>query len=190
MHQSEIPDGIVENNACRVVVDVSSFSTIEDGRSVYKKGRTLEWWVDSEEYSIIDMEKDVAKHFGWASNQEPIFCKRKGEAAATSKPKKPSLPAKSSKRKGEAAATSKPKKSKKAAATTNTTSLAPQEPVSPGPTTRRMAASTSTPTSPGPITRRMASSTSTPTSPGPTTRRMAAQLDISPGGIARRLIIN
>ncbi|CAO2038889.1 unnamed protein product [Urochloa humidicola] len=73
MHQSEIPDGIDENNACRVVIDVSSFSTIEDGRSVYKKGRTLGWWVDSEEYSIIDMEKDVAKHFGWASNQEPNF---------------------------------------------------------------------------------------------------------------------
>ncbi|CAN6223060.1 unnamed protein product [Urochloa humidicola] len=73
MHQSEIPDGIDENNACRVVIDVSSFSTIEDGQFVYKRGRTLEWWVDSEEYSIIDMEKDVAKHFGWASNQEPYF---------------------------------------------------------------------------------------------------------------------
>jgi ribosomal protein S12 len=46
------------------------------------------------------------------------------------------------------------------------------------------------PVSPGVITRRMTSYTSTPTSPGPTTRRMAAQLDISPGGIARRLIIN
>ncbi|CAL5058896.1 unnamed protein product [Urochloa decumbens] len=73
MHQSEIPDGIDKTNAYKVVIDVSSFSTIEDGRSVYKKGRTLEWWVDSEEYSIIDMEKDVAKYFGWASNQEPNF---------------------------------------------------------------------------------------------------------------------
>ena len=47
---------IDENNACRLVIDVTSFSTIEDGRVVYRKGKNLEWWVDSEEYSIIDME--------------------------------------------------------------------------------------------------------------------------------------
>ncbi|RLN42121.1 hypothetical protein C2845_PM01G14450 [Panicum miliaceum] len=72
MHPSEIPEGIDENNACRVVIDVCSFSTIEDGRSVYRKGRPLEWWVDSE-YSIIDMEKDVGKHFSWAIFQEANF---------------------------------------------------------------------------------------------------------------------
>jgi len=55
------------------VIDVTSFSTIEDGRVVYRKGKNLEWWVDSEEYSIIDMEKDVFKHFGWASYQEANF---------------------------------------------------------------------------------------------------------------------
>jgi len=55
------------------VIDVCSFSTIEDGRAVYRKGRCLEWWVDSDEYSIIDMEKDVFKHFAWASNQEANF---------------------------------------------------------------------------------------------------------------------
>uniref|UniRef100_K3ZCA2 Transposase MuDR plant domain-containing protein n=1 Tax=Setaria italica TaxID=4555 RepID=K3ZCA2_SETIT len=64
---------IDENNACRVVTDVCSFSTIEDGRATYQKGRCLEWWVDSDEYSIIDMEKDVFKHFAWASNQEANF---------------------------------------------------------------------------------------------------------------------
>ena len=64
---------IDENNACRLVIDVTSFSTIEDGRVVYRKGKNLEWWVDSEEYSIIDMEKDVSKHFGWASYQEANF---------------------------------------------------------------------------------------------------------------------
>ncbi|PAN47706.1 hypothetical protein PAHAL_9G324700 [Panicum hallii] len=73
MHPLEIPEGINENNAGKVVVDVSSFSTIEDGRSVYRKGRPLEWWVDSEEYSIIDMEKDVSEHFSWATNQEANF---------------------------------------------------------------------------------------------------------------------
>jgi len=33
----------------------------------------LDWWVDAEEYSIIDMEKDVFKHFSWASYQEANF---------------------------------------------------------------------------------------------------------------------
>jgi len=60
------------------------------------------------------------------------------------------------------------------------TSLVSQSPVSPGPITRRMAASTSTLTRPP----------DTHLSPGPTTRSMAAQLDISPGGIARRRIIS
>ena len=64
---------IDKNNACRVVIDVYSFSTVEDGRSVYRKGRPLEWWVDSDEYSIIDMEKDVQQHFSWAINQEANF---------------------------------------------------------------------------------------------------------------------
>ena len=55
------------------MVDVCSFSTIEDGRSVYQKGRSLEWWVDSEKYSIIDMENDVAEHFSWSIFQEANF---------------------------------------------------------------------------------------------------------------------
>ncbi|CAL4926329.1 unnamed protein product [Urochloa decumbens] len=69
----EIPEGIDEKNACRVVINVPSFSTIDDGRAVYQKGRTLDWWVDVEEYSIIDMWKDVLEHFTWASNQEANF---------------------------------------------------------------------------------------------------------------------
>jgi hypothetical protein len=52
------------------VIDVSSYSIIEDDQSVYKKGRHLDWWVDAEEYSIINMEKHVFKHFSWASYQE------------------------------------------------------------------------------------------------------------------------
>jgi hypothetical protein len=58
-------------NACRVVIVVSSYSIVEDDRSVYKKGRRLDWWVDAEEYSITDMEKDVFKHL--ASYQEVNF---------------------------------------------------------------------------------------------------------------------
>jgi hypothetical protein len=38
-----------------------------------KKGRRLDWWVDAEEYFIIDMEKDVFKHFSWASYQKANF---------------------------------------------------------------------------------------------------------------------
>ena len=40
---------------------------------MYKKGRCLDWWVDAEEYSVIDMEKDVFKHFNRASYQEANF---------------------------------------------------------------------------------------------------------------------
>jgi hypothetical protein len=64
---------INDNNACRVLIDVSSFSTFKNGRTVYEKGKTLELWVDSEEYSITDLEKDVVEHFSWSINQEPNF---------------------------------------------------------------------------------------------------------------------
>ncbi|TVU35573.1 hypothetical protein EJB05_17471, partial [Eragrostis curvula] len=60
-------------NGCKIEIDVTSFQTVEDGRSVYHKGRVLEWWVDSEEYSLIEMEKDVFQHYSWASNQEANF---------------------------------------------------------------------------------------------------------------------
>ena len=55
------------------MIDICSFSTVEDGRSVYQRGRPLEWWVDSDEYFIIDMEKDVQQHFSWAIYQEANF---------------------------------------------------------------------------------------------------------------------
>jgi hypothetical protein len=40
---------------------------------VYHKGRLLEWWVAVEEYSIIEMEKDVYEHYSCASNWEAVF---------------------------------------------------------------------------------------------------------------------
>ncbi|KAG2571926.1 hypothetical protein PVAP13_7KG121470, partial [Panicum virgatum] len=73
MHETEVPDWIDPTNACRVVIDVSSYSTVEEDRSMYKKGRRLDWWVDADEYSIIDMEKDVLEHFSWGSYQEANF---------------------------------------------------------------------------------------------------------------------
>ncbi|TVU45834.1 hypothetical protein EJB05_05337, partial [Eragrostis curvula] len=71
--RGQVDDGIDPKNACKIEIDVTSFRTVEDGQSVYHKGRVLEWWVDSEEYSIIDMEKDVLQHYCWASNQEANF---------------------------------------------------------------------------------------------------------------------
>ncbi|KAG2642420.1 hypothetical protein PVAP13_2KG273976, partial [Panicum virgatum] len=61
MDPLEIPEWIDENNACRVMIDICSFSTVEDGRSMYQKGRPLEWW------------KDVQQHFSWAIYQEAKF---------------------------------------------------------------------------------------------------------------------
>jgi len=63
---------IDENNACRVVVDVCSFSTIEDGRSVYQKGRSLEWWVIQRSTPSL-IWSDVAEHFSWSIFQEANF---------------------------------------------------------------------------------------------------------------------
>jgi hypothetical protein len=64
---------IDSHKACKVRVNVTSFLMVEDGRSVYHKGRLLEWWVAVEEYSIIEMEKDVLEHYSWANNQEALF---------------------------------------------------------------------------------------------------------------------
>ncbi|TVU03575.1 hypothetical protein EJB05_50891, partial [Eragrostis curvula] len=43
MNLSQIPDGIDTKNASKIEIDVTSFRTVEDGRSVYHKGRVLEW---------------------------------------------------------------------------------------------------------------------------------------------------
>ncbi|XP_039849976.1 uncharacterized protein LOC120708666 isoform X3 [Panicum virgatum] len=39
----------------------------------YNRGRTISYAVDSEEYSIIDLEKDVAEEFKWGSDQQTNF---------------------------------------------------------------------------------------------------------------------
>ena len=44
---------------------------MRDGRKEYNRGRTISCVVDSEEYSIIDLEKDVASEFnGPATNKQ------------------------------------------------------------------------------------------------------------------------
>ena len=59
--------------ACKIEIIVNSYFSIIDGKKVYSKGRRVIWVVDSEEYAIIDLEKDIASYFTWASNQKPNF---------------------------------------------------------------------------------------------------------------------
>jgi len=60
-------------SACRVEVTVNAYFTIKDGRREYNRGRTVSWIVDSEEYAIIDLEKDIAPYFTWGSDQVANF---------------------------------------------------------------------------------------------------------------------
>ena len=58
-------------SACRIEITVNSYFTMRDGRKEYNRGRTISCVVDSEEYSIIDLEKDVASEFnGPATNKQ------------------------------------------------------------------------------------------------------------------------
>lgn len=46
---------------------------IKDGKKVYNRGRVVSWVVDSEEYAIIDLEKDITPYFIWDDNQKANF---------------------------------------------------------------------------------------------------------------------
>jgi hypothetical protein len=65
-------------NACRVEVTVNSYFSIVHGKKVYNRGRDVSWVVDSEKYSVINLEKDIASHFTWDSNQQANFWVVKG----------------------------------------------------------------------------------------------------------------
>ena len=43
------------------------------GRKEYNRGRTVSWVVDSEKYTVIDLEKDIAPYFTWGSDQQANF---------------------------------------------------------------------------------------------------------------------
>ncbi|KAM0877351.1 hypothetical protein ACQ4PT_035559 [Festuca glaucescens] len=73
MDDSQVPEGIDPKFACRIEIIVNSYFSIIDGKKVYTKGRTVSWVVDSEEYAIIELEKDIAQYFTWANNQKAIF---------------------------------------------------------------------------------------------------------------------
>ena len=60
-------------SACGIEITVNSYFTMRDGRKEYNRGRTISCVVDSEEYSIIDLEKDVANKFKWGSDQQANF---------------------------------------------------------------------------------------------------------------------
>jgi hypothetical protein len=59
--------------ACRIEIIVNSYFSIIDGKKAYSKGRTVSWVVNSEEYAVIDLEKDIASYFTWANNQKANF---------------------------------------------------------------------------------------------------------------------
>ena len=65
-------------NARRVKVTVNSYFSIVHGKKVYNRGRDVSWVVDSEKYSVINLEKDIAMHFTWDNKQQVNFWVVKG----------------------------------------------------------------------------------------------------------------
>lgn len=64
-------------NACRIE-DLRSMSMHTSAlkmekRKVYDRGRIVSWVVDSEEYAIIDLEKDITPYFTWNDNHKANF---------------------------------------------------------------------------------------------------------------------
>jgi hypothetical protein len=42
---------------------VCAYFTVVDGLKMYNKGRTISWVVNSEEYTLMDLEKEIGKYF-------------------------------------------------------------------------------------------------------------------------------
>ena len=64
---------IEPKKACRLEILVSAYFTVVDGKRIYNKGRTVSWVVDSEEYALSDLEKDIGPYFQWGSYQRANF---------------------------------------------------------------------------------------------------------------------
>jgi len=60
-------------SGCRIDITVNSYFTTRDARNEYNRDRLGKFTVDSEEYSIIDLEKDIASEFKWGSDQQANF---------------------------------------------------------------------------------------------------------------------
>jgi hypothetical protein len=54
-------------------ISMHTSALIKDGKKVYNRGRVVSWVVDSEEYAIIDLEKDITPYFIWDDNQKANF---------------------------------------------------------------------------------------------------------------------
>ena len=52
---------------------MTSYLSVVDGRREYKKGSTIGWWVDPEEYAIVELVKDVQTYYQWADYQDAEF---------------------------------------------------------------------------------------------------------------------
>ncbi len=52
---------------------MTSYVTVLDGRKEYKRGSIVGLDVDPEEYSIIEMERDMSAYYEWGSYQEASF---------------------------------------------------------------------------------------------------------------------
>ncbi|RLM75561.1 uncharacterized protein C2845_PM15G22880 [Panicum miliaceum] len=73
MDPDEVPEGIDPKSACRVEVTVNSYFTVQDGRKEYNRGRLVSYVVDSEAYSILDLEMNISSKFKWDSDQKANF---------------------------------------------------------------------------------------------------------------------
>ncbi|KAK1631752.1 hypothetical protein QYE76_006067 [Lolium multiflorum] len=73
MDESQVQEGVDPKTACRLEILVNSYFSIIDGKKVYSKGRTVSWVVDYEKYALIDLCKDIAPYFTWASDQKANF---------------------------------------------------------------------------------------------------------------------
>ncbi|CAL5003877.1 unnamed protein product [Urochloa decumbens] len=66
-------EGVDPETACKIEVKVTAYFSVIDGRTEYKKGRTLCWTVDSEEYAIVELVSDVQAYYRWADYQDVEF---------------------------------------------------------------------------------------------------------------------
>lgn len=61
------------NTSCKLEIRVTSYITVIDGKKEYNRGSVIRLDVDSEEYSIIEMEHDMSVHYQWGSDQQASF---------------------------------------------------------------------------------------------------------------------
>lgn len=60
-------------NSCQLEILVSAYFTVVDGTKMYNKGRTVSWVVDSVEYTLTDLERDIGPYFQWGGYQKANF---------------------------------------------------------------------------------------------------------------------